>query len=388
MSAAPQRIPKEEVVTGVKRKPSPASTNTSSAASSSASSSDDLTPEELKKLESAFLSLFDRYQQVSQQDIQEELERAWQSDSTHSKITLKQVVQVINSLSKKSKVLHFSTPDGIVWKLNTDSKEEMKLLRNLSPEEKVIYQFIEREKNTGIWIRDLRKKTNLQPNKITKIIRSLMSRKLIKSEQSIAGKNKKVYMLYDLEPSKSVTGGAWYKGHEMDTEFINTLQKACRALVRQHGPSTAQDILEHVQASGISVVPITVADISCVLNVLWMDKVLDKCVPRISINARDDNGNNNNSSNSSSSSSGSGSGSGSSKRQKIGEHDRNRDGEDYDDEDLDDDEEDAVYKIANPPIGQLLPSIPCTVCPVQHKCGPGLPVNPEQCLYMQEWLQF
>lgn len=58
----------------------------------------------------------------------------------------------------------------------------------------------------GIWIRDLRRSSNLQQPQIAKILKTLMSRKLIKCERSIAGKNKKVYMLYDLEPAKEVTG--------------------------------------------------------------------------------------------------------------------------------------------------------------------------------------
>lgn len=52
---------------------------------------------------------------------------------------------------------------------------------------------------SGIWVRDLRTRSNLSQQQVTKIVKTLMSKKLIKAEKSTAAKNKKVYMLYDLE---------------------------------------------------------------------------------------------------------------------------------------------------------------------------------------------
>lgn len=34
-------------------------------------------------------------------------------------------------------------------------------------------------------------------------------------------------MLYELNPSVEVTGGAWYTDQELDTEFIENVTKAC-----------------------------------------------------------------------------------------------------------------------------------------------------------------
>jgi hypothetical protein len=38
---------------------------------------------------------------------------------------------------------------------------------------------------------------------------------------------RKLYMLAGLEPSVALTGGPWYTDNELDTEFIDTLIKAC-----------------------------------------------------------------------------------------------------------------------------------------------------------------
>lgn len=56
--------------------------------------------------------------------------------------------------------------------------------------------------------------SNLQQPVITKILKALESRKLVKSVKSVTGGNRKVYMLYELEPSRELTGGAWWVCHD------------------------------------------------------------------------------------------------------------------------------------------------------------------------------
>ncbi len=34
-------------------------------------------------------------------------------------------------------------------------------------------------------------------------------------------------MLFEIEPSRKITGGAWYSEQEIDSEFIEILQKQC-----------------------------------------------------------------------------------------------------------------------------------------------------------------
>ena len=39
---------------------------------------------------------------------------------------------------------------------------------------------------------------------------------------------KKLYMLYNLEPDRSITGGAWYsQDQEYDSEFVDMLNQQC-----------------------------------------------------------------------------------------------------------------------------------------------------------------
>lgn len=59
-------------------------------------------------------------------------------------------------------------------------------------------QEIERAGNKGIWTRDIKTHTNIPQQVVTKTLRLLETRQLVKSVKSISSKNKKLYMLYDL----------------------------------------------------------------------------------------------------------------------------------------------------------------------------------------------
>ena len=62
----------------------------------------------------------------------------------------------------------------------------------------------------GIWPKDLRKRTGLSQPIVARAIKTLESRQLVKAVKSVNYANRKYYMLFDMEPSQQVTGGAWW----------------------------------------------------------------------------------------------------------------------------------------------------------------------------------
>ena len=63
---------------------------------------------------------------------------------------------------------------------------------------------------TGIWTRDLKSRTNLQQAQITKVLKQLETRRLVKSIRPVSEPSKKFYISFDIEPSTEITGGAWW----------------------------------------------------------------------------------------------------------------------------------------------------------------------------------
>ena len=56
---------------------------------------------------------------------------------------------------------------------------------------------------------------------------------LIKSVKSVKASKRKVYMLYDLTPDESVTGGAWYSDQDFESEFVDVLNQHCLKFLQQ-----------------------------------------------------------------------------------------------------------------------------------------------------------
>ena len=76
-------------------------------------------------------------------------------------------------------------------------------------------------------------KSNLPNLQVSKVLRTLESKKLIKSVKSVAAPRKKVYMLFDLVPDETLTGGAWYSDQEFETEFVDILNLKCLQYLQQ-----------------------------------------------------------------------------------------------------------------------------------------------------------
>ena len=61
----------------------------------------------------------------------------------------------------------------------------------------------------------MKMRTNLAQPVIQKILKTLESRRLVKSVKNINNPSRKVFMLFELEPSREVTGGAWYTENQV-----------------------------------------------------------------------------------------------------------------------------------------------------------------------------
>ena len=69
-------------------------------------------------------------------------------------------------------------------------------------------------------------KSGLPTQILSKIYKTLESRLLIKPVKSVLSKSKKLYIAYNLTPSRTLTGGPWYSedDREFDWEFIKEIR--------------------------------------------------------------------------------------------------------------------------------------------------------------------
>ena len=134
------------------------------------------------------------------------------------------LVPIINELNQQSK-LNMSKSVGskeLFYSLLSDDLASK--FSGLDAAARMVYQTIEKAGNMGSWTKEIRVQTNIQQNMLTKILKALETRRLIKQVKSVAAKSKKIYMVYDVVPSKQLSGGVWYSDLEFDHEFISKMR--------------------------------------------------------------------------------------------------------------------------------------------------------------------
>lgn len=269
-------------------------------------------------------------------------------------IPLKQRVTAINRLLSTGQIELLKHGSTLLYKFK-DSQAANKT-KGFESEEKLIYQIIEDAKCTGIWIRDIRYKCNLQMTQVNKILKNLESKKLIKAVNSVAAGKKKVYMLYNLEPDSSVTGGAWYSDQDFESEFVDVLSQQCykfllhkREQAEKSGLdavslenasfASSNEVLMYISDLGISKVALSTKDIETILNTLVYDGQAE-------MNLVLDN-------------------TGSGVQQK------------------------KMFKAMKSllPVPGLM-KVPCGSCPVIKDCYDNAKISPVTCIYLNDWLDF
>lgn len=146
-------------------------------------------------------------------------------DLSNEMIDLKplQRVEMINKLLSQGHIELYKQAGLLVYRF----KDSTKVIKGASTnEEKIVYKIIEEEGNKGIWIGDIRKKSNLVQSQLVKILKNFETKQVIKVMKS-ATTNRKMYLLYRLEPDISITGNVWFQDKEIETEFIDILSQQC-----------------------------------------------------------------------------------------------------------------------------------------------------------------
>lgn len=112
----------------------------------------------------------------------------------------------------------------------------------------LVFQHIEKAEDRGAWSKTLKDQTHLQPHTIAKVTKELMRRQLIKEVRTVQNRNRKVFMLWEIEPSEAVSGGQWYHDGEFAFSWIESLRQACQDYLENNvGHAVAlHDVHEYV----------------------------------------------------------------------------------------------------------------------------------------------
>ena len=308
-----------------------------------------------------------------------------------------ELVEILNHLLNLNRLQLLKKGDVLIYKL---IREETAIkFEGLAPEQMLVYQVCEKAGNRGIWTRDIKMVTNIPQHTLTKTLKVLEQRNLIKSVRSVVSKSKKLYMLYDIIPAKEITGGPWYTDQEFDTEFVDHLRDYIVRIVKKFRYADLREVNNEVTSSGVVGVQLSLDELESVLKALVFDGFLEE-VDRFELSradlpqggsggdggmeiAYDQEGGPEGESEAPSSSGargkkGASSGAGAGSQKGVS----TRTGVVFDGRGR------TLYKVCRDiePVNMLTP-IPCGVCPVITRCCDGGVISPTTCEYMQQWLE-
>ncbi|KAL7065919.1 putative DNA-directed RNA polymerase III subunit RPC6 [Cryptosporidium serpentis] len=176
---------------------------------------------------------------------------------------------------KKSKLISGNNQNKVSFILRSEIIASK--LNKLTPDEYQVYCCIENAGNQGIWTADIRKVTGLQTHIVQRAVKLLYSElNLIKPIKSIHVKNRKVYILASLEPSKEIAGGTFYDNGEFDMTFVDYIQDKIIAILVSKRRATINEILDFINSESSvdtcsSRRSISLSDLESVLNMLTIE---------------------------------------------------------------------------------------------------------------------
>lgn len=189
------------------------------------------------------------------------------------------LVQVINELSKSSKLQMSKSGAGNELYYTLVADEVAQKYIGLDVSAKLVLQCIEKSGNSGIWTKDIRMQTNIQQQALNKVFKQLEQRCLIKPVKSVTAKAKKLYMLYELTPSKEITGGVWYSGLEFDHEFISELRTFVMHCVRRLNSGqgvTLSEMKRKMEQAKVSRVELSLEEVKQLVQTLVYDNYVEE----------------------------------------------------------------------------------------------------------------
>ncbi|MCJ8747537.1 hypothetical protein PDJAM_G00154480 [Pangasius djambal] len=302
-----------------------------------------MTDVKVKKESTDVVDIENRIKELCQQFPQGITDQVIQNDMPH--VEAQQRAMAINRLLSVGQLDLLRNSNGLLYRLkDTQSASKMKGSDN---QEKLVYQIIEDAGNKGIWSRDIRYKSNLPLTEINKILKNLESKKLIKAVKSVAASKKKVYMLYNLQPDRSVTGGAWYSDQDFESEFVEVLNQQCFKFLQSKAEaardSKQSPMVQRNSSFATSYeVDLSMEDIETILNTLIYDGKVEMTIIAA-------------------------------KEGTVGCVDGQM----------------KLYRGVNSIIQPTgLVKTPCGLCPVFDDCHEGGEISPSTCVYIGEWLDF
>ncbi|ESS67070.1 DNA-directed RNA polymerase [Trypanosoma cruzi] len=135
---------------------------------------------------------------------------------------------------------------------NSDGSVYVALSNSMPEGPSLVLDAIRSSGNSGIDQATLCSKVRLPKSEVIKSLQLLVAQKRIKERRCFSNRAKRIYLLFEFEPSDEITGGTFYGGEdsrEMDVWFVDGMRRLIVALVAQRHSVSLEQITQHLHES-------------------------------------------------------------------------------------------------------------------------------------------
>lgn len=276
------------------------------------------------------VSLINEKVEMKHEIVYKEIEKEFLSNVKYAeRITTRDLAQMVKILVDNKYVQCCKVNEEIVLR-KYDHFEDQKNSIVTSEFDKTVYAAIEKSKGQGLSKTELKYRTGLENNIISKSLDKFEKFNLTKKVKS-KNKNRYNYMLFDIDPDDKVTGGMLYEKGEIDTNLVKNVIRKIKDVQANKGKATFQELSNFLSSNKTDDKDLTENDIKTLINVLIFDDAVEMIVT---------------------------------------------------------DDGTSLYQLSSNERAfaqDILTELPCTSCPVFSECKVGGNISPENCIYLNDW---
>ncbi|KAG5490420.1 hypothetical protein JKF63_00540 [Porcisia hertigi] len=134
-----------------------------------------------------------------------------------------------------------------------DTQIYISIVNNINENLSLVLDAVRASGSTGIDQTQLLSKVRMPKTELGKALTALAAKNLIKEHRSFTNRAKRIYTLFNIDPSSHITGGAMYCGEEIDVAFVDEWRRELTRFVSTRRMVSFDQIKRHaegVQSAG------------------------------------------------------------------------------------------------------------------------------------------
>ena len=145
----------------------------------------------------------------------------------------------------------------------------------LTEDENLVFTIINTSGSKGEWISNISKSSGLHRSVLSKVLRSLENKRLVRSVKPLNKSNRITYISYGIKSEDEIKLSNWYTDNEIDSEMITEISSVIkRIFIQKRAKLSPAVILEYIEQMNVLSSKVNLGEIIQLLDILVYENFL------------------------------------------------------------------------------------------------------------------